>query len=333
MKKCSLSLCISMILILICGMDIEINPGLMQTGHTSFEQKDTRNTKSQEQDSEHGACHKPTKVILEDILLKLEGFNGRFDHIENKPESVVGKMENTIEGQTKIKAENEKLTKQVKDLEEKVSYLEGQSKRNNLLFHGVPEQKDETWNECEVAMRKILEEKLGMEEAWDESDIAIERAHHVGKFTKDKIRPIVVKFANCMHRSLVFMNKSKLQGSTYRIQKQFSDKITQEKRRFQPLIEKAIGKGKHFYVRYKKLLIDDVVYMFDYESNTIKPLKEINKYGVDKATSFRRNINHVVSVSKEISCDNDSSSLKNLQITVWNVSKLPQCNAPNFMVA
>ena len=30
----------------------------------------------------------------------------------------------------------------------------------------------------------------------------------------------------------------------------------------------------------------------------------------------------MISVSKEISCDNDSSSLKNLQITVWNVNKL-----------
>ena len=105
-------------------------------------------------------------------------------------------MENTIEEQTKMKAEKEKLTKQVKDLEEKLSYLEGQWKRNNLLFHGVPEQKDETWEECEIAVRKILEEKLGMEESWNESDIATEQAHRGGKFTKDKTRPTVVKFAN-----------------------------------------------------------------------------------------------------------------------------------------
>ena len=76
-----------------------------------------------------------------------------------------------------------------------------------------------------VAVRKILEGKLGKKEAWSESDIAVERAHRVGKFMKHKIRPIVVKFANYKHRSLVFKNKSKLQGSNYRIQEQFSDKI------------------------------------------------------------------------------------------------------------
>ena len=107
-------------------------------------------------------------------------------------------------------------------------------------------QKDETWEECEVALRKILEEKLGMKEAWSESDIAIERAHRVGKFTKDKIRPIVVKFANYKHGSLVFKNKRKLQGSNYRIQEQFSDKITQERRSFQRLIEKGYWRRKTF---------------------------------------------------------------------------------------
>ena len=67
-------------------------PGPMKTSLTSFEQKDTRNTESQEQGSEHGASHRPTEVILEDILLKLEGSNGRFDQIDHKLESVASKM-------------------------------------------------------------------------------------------------------------------------------------------------------------------------------------------------------------------------------------------------
>ena len=41
-----------------------------------------------------------------------------------------------------------------------------------------------------------------------------------------------------------------------------------------------------------------------------------------KKCSLSLCINYAVSVSKEISCDNDSSSLKNLKITVWNAHKL-----------
>ena len=66
--------------------------------------------------------------------------------------------------------------------------MEGQSKRNNLVFHGIPEQKYETWDDYEATVRKILEEKMGMEEARSDTDIAIERAHRIGRFSKDRAR-------------------------------------------------------------------------------------------------------------------------------------------------
>ena len=194
--------------------------------------------------------------------------------MEEKLAAVTEKMEKTIEDQTEIKKESVRLARQVRDLEDKLLYLEGQSKHNNLVFHGIPEEKEETWDDCEAAVRKILEEKMGMEEAWRDTDIAIERAHRIGRFSKGRTRPIIVKFANYKHKN-VFKNKSKLQGSDYRIQEQFSDKIMQERKSFQPMIEKAIKEEKRFFVRYNKLIIDDIVYRFDYETNAVRPLKDI----------------------------------------------------------
>ena len=66
-----------------------------------------------------------------------------------------------------------------------------------------------------------------MEEAWRDTVIAIERAHCIGQFTKGRTWPIVVKFANYKHKN-IFKNRSKLQGSNYHIQEQFSDKIMQK---------------------------------------------------------------------------------------------------------
>ena len=86
--------------------------------------------------------------------------------------------------------------------------MEGQSKRNNLVFHGIPEGKDETWDDCETAVRKILEEKMGMEEGWRDTDITMERADRIGRFSKDRTRPIVVKFANYKYKNNVLKNKS-----------------------------------------------------------------------------------------------------------------------------
>ena len=43
-----------------------------------------------------------------------------------------------------------------------------------------------------------------MEEAWRDTNIAIERAHRIGRFSKSRTRPIVVKFANYKHKNNVF---------------------------------------------------------------------------------------------------------------------------------
>ena len=93
-KSCSLSLCIAMSLILICGMDIEVNPGPTQTRLTAMEQRSTRNPRNQGSSPKEGARHRPTEIILEDILSKLEGFNNRFDKMEEKLEAVTEKIEN-----------------------------------------------------------------------------------------------------------------------------------------------------------------------------------------------------------------------------------------------
>ena len=65
-----------------------------------MEQRSTRNPTNQGSSPEEAARQKPTEVILEDILSKLEGFNNRFD---KKKETVTEKVEKTIEDRTEIK--------------------------------------------------------------------------------------------------------------------------------------------------------------------------------------------------------------------------------------
>ena len=86
-----------------------------------------------------------------------------------------------------LRSDNQELKTQVTDLESKVAYLEGQSKRNNLMFHGIPESRDETWDDCEKAVRKILDRNLEMPNASDDSEVPIERAHCVGNTREIKL--------------------------------------------------------------------------------------------------------------------------------------------------
>ena len=60
------------------------------------------------------------------------------------------------------------------------------------------------------------------------------------------------------------MNKFKLKGTKYRIQEQFSEKITNKKESFQQSIKEAIADEKSFILRYNKSIIDDKTYLYDY---------------------------------------------------------------------
>ena len=73
------------------------------------------------------------------------------------------------------------------------------------------------------------------------------------------------------------MSKSKLNSPGYQIQEQFSKKVDRERKSFQPLIEKVIKDKKQFFVKFNKLIIDNIVYMFDYKDNTVKPVSPMNK--------------------------------------------------------
>ena len=77
-----------------------------------------------------------------------------------------------------------------KKLEQKVIDLESYSRRDNLLFYGLDEEKGENAHACENKIRKIISD-LGIE---DVGDMKLVCCHRKGLFLKNRTRPIIVKF-------------------------------------------------------------------------------------------------------------------------------------------
>ena len=68
--------------------------------------------------------------------------------------AVPDKVEVLTDKHSKLKEENEKLNKKVSHLEDNMAYLEGQSKQNNLVFHGLQEKRGETWDKMRGSSKK-----------------------------------------------------------------------------------------------------------------------------------------------------------------------------------
>ena len=59
--------------------------------------------------------------------------------------------------------------------DEKIEYLENQSRCNNIRIDGIPEETNESWSVTEEIVKKELTEKLHLE-----IEPTIERAHRIG---------------------------------------------------------------------------------------------------------------------------------------------------------
>lgn len=105
-------------------------------------------------------------------------------HIEQKVNHINmfnGKM---ARAETVMHSYNDRL----KLLEYRSIDLEARSRRNNLLFKGFPESRDEN---CRGIVCGLLQDKLSMEEL-----PTIERVHRLGRFNPAKgPRPIIVAFS------------------------------------------------------------------------------------------------------------------------------------------
>ena len=74
-------------------------------------------------------------------------------------------------------------------MKEEIQVLKGHSMRDNMLFYRIPEVKDEN---CDEKVPKVIEEKLSIENATKERKV--HRAHMVGAYNTENIRPIIAKF-------------------------------------------------------------------------------------------------------------------------------------------
>ena len=74
-----------------------------------------------------------------------------------------------------IEGINNDINRNLEALENKVEYLENQSRQNHIKIFGVPEEENEkTWDDTEVIVKTLIRNKLGIEQ-----HIEIERAHRL----------------------------------------------------------------------------------------------------------------------------------------------------------
>jgi ribA/ribD-fused uncharacterized protein len=128
------------------------------------------------------------------ISTELKSMTKTVTDISNSVEFAVGQAKDAVETARRsekcigeLRTENYKLQSTVNDMQQKLLNLELQSRRNNLIFCGVPEQENEKWEDCENAVADILG-SIGMQ------GVKFERVHRLGQKRQGSHRHIIAKF-------------------------------------------------------------------------------------------------------------------------------------------
>ena len=226
------------------------------------------------------------KTLLETINAKMDELKTEFlrtlsqeirvaiQPLQEKLASTVDCLENTLKDIEDLEKENGELRKIVNDLatqiekskrnetilnskladlQEKQLASDTYSKKENLIFHGIPQ----TEEACQVALRAFLKDTLKITEN-DVKTMIFQRCHRLN--TKLKPQPIICRFAFFSDRMKIWNARMKLKGTNYSINEDFPPEIQSRRKLLYPVMKAARADNRKAYLNGQTLEIDGKPY-------------------------------------------------------------------------
>ena len=171
----------------------------------------------------------------------------------------VGEMSTKVE---QLEEENQFIKDRLRNLEEKLDSAENHSKRNNLLFYGIPTAAGETWSDCEDKVMNIIKTDMKITDG-----VAIERAHRVGK-------AIIIKLLSYKDKEKILKGAKNLASTNkdISVREDFSQAVQTKRSTLVPMMKTLRKDGKRARLRFDILVTDDGTFTFNLQTNLIEKL-------------------------------------------------------------
>ena len=207
--------------------------------------------------------------LKHDMNINMASINSQLSSITTTISSLTVKVSDVVSTCESLKENNEKLTKsnsllqnKVNQLESVIDNLENQSRRSNLIFHGLEGSADETWSTSEDKIRDVLRHDLHLSDA---EEIGIERAHRLRRKGNRSCLPVIVKFTSYKGKQKVLSAaKEKLtRTSNVSVREDFSQRIRKHRYELGKHMIEARQNNRFASISYDKLIIDGNVYKYN----------------------------------------------------------------------
>ncbi|XP_070564484.1 uncharacterized protein [Ptychodera flava] len=178
----------------------------------------------------------------------------------NNMEDAIDEVRQTAEGNKERLKKMESLEDDVirieiemKKLQTAKAEMEDRSKRNNLVFRGVREDENETWEETEQKVKSLLSEKMNITD-----DIEFERVHRMSTGTRASAnstgRPIVAMCSKYKDKEKILSKGKNLRGTDIFVEQQFSMETNFIRKKLFGKRKELVQQGIRAFVNYKKIV-------------------------------------------------------------------------------
>lgn len=167
--------------------------------------------------------------------------------MEKQTNTIFEKMNEKLEP---LIEDNKILKNKIETLGKKIEYLEKEKKKNNILFFGL-EEKENSSLQLLQRVQEIFKEDLKINlEANDVSKI-----YRIGLNKENKIRPVLIVFANSWKRSEILKLKKSLKD-VY-VTEDFPKEVLEKRRELKTKLIEERAKGNTAYIKYDQLVVKE----------------------------------------------------------------------------
>ncbi|KAI5643177.1 hypothetical protein NE865_04899 [Phthorimaea operculella] len=174
---------------------------------------------------------------------------------KNITESVTQTLTATMDDKLRpLIEENHQLKKEVNILKSKINKLEKDSRRNNVILHGIKET-EKSFPELLTTIIQTFDKIGGKEyEEWDKWEIC--SARRIGRKQEGKTRPILITLS-LEWRKIQLLKNKKLYPKDIYITEDFPKEVVEARKDLIIQQKQEINNGKIAYIRYDKLIVKD----------------------------------------------------------------------------
>lgn len=219
-------------------------------------------------------------VDVSNMNTKVMGMEKQLNDLETSRTFDSSMLDSIQKKQNYIDTMLKKMEKIEEDQREKLLDLQSREMRDNLIFYGIEEEKDESDKDCVGKVLKLVENELKIPNA---QQIPIHRAHRMGRYQRTKTRPIVAKFAFYPNREEIRKAARNLEGTQYSISQQFPKEIQDRRRQLVPILKDAKAKGQKAHIAVDKLYIDGRFYRNDLRADDNTYTSTVKPKGAEKS--------------------------------------------------